>query len=70
MSHEGLKLNGTHQLLVYAELLYWEKNMNTINKNREARLQAGRKVGPEYAQKKPSIWLCLVTKLLDKITIY
>jgi hypothetical protein len=45
---EGPRLNGTHQLLAYADdinILY--ENIDTIQKNIEALLDAGKKVGLE-----------------------
>jgi hypothetical protein len=41
----GLKLNGKHQLLSYAELLGDNVRINTINKNTEARTDAGKEAG-------------------------
>jgi hypothetical protein len=44
----GLKLNGAHQLLVYADdaNLLWD-NIDTINKNTETLIYAGKEVGLE-----------------------
>jgi hypothetical protein len=41
-----LKLNGTHQLLAYAQ------NIDTIQKNTEALLDAGKEVGLEVSPEK------------------
>jgi hypothetical protein len=44
----GLKLNGTHQLLVYADNVnLLENNLNTMKKNTRAVTDASKEVGVE-----------------------
>jgi hypothetical protein len=45
----GLKLNGTHQLLAYADdMNQLGDNIDTIKKNMETLIEASKEVGLEY----------------------
>jgi hypothetical protein len=57
----GLKLNGAHQLLVYADdLNLLGDNIVTINKNSETLIDTGKEVGLEAIEEK-TICCSLVT---------
>jgi hypothetical protein len=52
-NQEELRLNGTHQILAYADNVnIMGENINTIKKNTEALLGAGKKVGREVNPEK------------------
>jgi hypothetical protein len=52
-NHEGLKLNGTHQLLIWAkDINLFGKNITTIQKNAEALLETSKKVSQEINAQK------------------
>jgi hypothetical protein len=65
----GLKLNGTHQLLVYADDVNLPgDNIDIIKKNIETLIDAIREVGLEVNAEKTKYTCCLVTRMQGKIT--
>jgi hypothetical protein len=70
LEYARLEVNGTHQLLVYADdVNIMGININSQKRNKEALSETSMKDGLEVNTEK-SIWLCLITNLQDKITIY
>jgi hypothetical protein len=64
-----LKLNGTHQLLVYAkDVNILGGSVHTVNKNTEALLVSSKETGLEVNADK-SMWSCLKIRMQDKVTI-
>jgi hypothetical protein len=60
----GLKLNGTHQLLAYADdVNLLGDSIDTIKKNMETLFDASKEVGLEINIEKTSICCYLVTRM-------
>jgi hypothetical protein len=77
IKYRRVKLNGTQQLLVYADdvnilggSIHTIKggSIDTIKKNTEAFEAAGKKIGLEITLRKLSMRSCLDTSMQDKIT--
>jgi hypothetical protein len=48
VNQDGLKLNGTHQLLAYADdINIWGRSVNTVEENAEVLVAATKKIGLE-----------------------
>jgi hypothetical protein len=70
---EGLKLNGTHQLLVYADNVNMlGGSMHTTRKNTEALLITSKEIGLEVNAEKTKycIWSCLEIRMQDRMGTY
>ena len=65
VNHNGLKLNGTHQLLACAnDVNILGGCIHTLNENAEALVAATRENGLEV-----SIWSCLEIRMQDEFTV-
>jgi len=65
----GLKLNGTHQLLAYADdVIILGGSIHTLMENAETLVVAAREIGLEVLIKR-STWACLEIRMQDEFTI-
>jgi len=64
VNQDGLKLNGTHQLLVNAN----DVSAHTIMENAEALLVSTKEVGLDLNADR-SAWSCLEIRIQDEVTI-
>ena len=71
VNQNGLKLNGTHQLLVYADdVNILGGSVYTVKKNTDALVVASKETGLEgNAGKKTSTWSCLEIRMQNESTI-
>jgi len=69
VNQDGLKLNGTHQLLVYTDdVNILGGSVHTIKENAEAFLVAN-EIGLEVNANKTSTWSYIEIRMQDEITI-
>ena len=69
VNQDGLKLNGTHQLLAYADdVNILGGSIHTVKENAEALVAAAREIGLEVLIKL-STWSCLEIRMQDEITV-
>ena len=52
VNQDGLKLNGTHQLLIYADVNILGVSVHTIKENAETLIVAGKEIGLEVSADK------------------
>ena len=70
VNQDGLKLNGTHQFLVYADdVNTLGGSVHTIKKLAEALIVASKETGIVVDDDKLSTWSCLESRMQDEVTI-
>jgi len=65
----GLKLNVTHQLLIYADVNILGGSLYTVKKNTEYLVVVSEEIGLELNVDNLSTWSCLEIRMQDKVTI-
>ena len=66
VKQDGLKLNGAHQLLAYADdVNILGGSIHTLKENAEALVAAARQIGLEVSADKMSTWSCLEIRMQD-----
>jgi hypothetical protein len=67
----GLKLSGTHQLLIYADAAnILGGTVYTIKQNTQSLVVTSKQVDLQVNAEKISIWSCLKIRIQDKIATY
>jgi len=70
VNQDGLKLNGTYQLLAYADdVNILGGSVHTVKENAAALMVASREIGLEVNADKLSTWSCLEIRMQDKVTV-
>jgi len=70
MNEDGLKLNGTHQLLAYADDVNIRGGtVHTVKEKAKASLVAIKETGLEVNADKTNIWSCLEIRMQDEFTV-
>ena len=69
VNQDGIKLNGTHQLLDYDDDIYiLGSSVHTIKKNAEALVVASKKTGLEVNAGKTT-WSCLEIRMQEEVSV-
>jgi len=70
LNQDDLKLNGTHQLLVYADdVNILGRSVHTIKKNTKVLLVGSKEIGLEVNTDQVSTWSRLEIRMKDEVTI-
>jgi len=70
VNQDALKLNGTHQLLAYAdEVNILGGSKHILKENAGALVAATKEIGLEYVLIKLSTWSCLEIRMQDEFTV-
>ena len=70
VNQDGLKLNGTHQLLAYADdVNVLGGSEHTVKENAEALVAAAREIGIEVSADNLITWSCLETRMQNEVTV-